>query len=29
MTEGMRAVLPKPVDFTKLMPIVKEVLGSP
>lgn len=29
MAEGMRAVLPKPVDFAKLMPIVKDVLGSP
>jgi len=28
MAEGFRAVLPKPVDFGKLMPIVQEVLGS-
>jgi len=27
--EGMRAVLPKPVDFAKLMSIVEEVVGTP
>jgi CheY-like chemotaxis protein len=27
--QGMRAVLPKPVDFTSLMPIIEEVVGTP